>query len=90
MGTIKYKGTLKSFKDKKITCKPILWSNTNKLLQTNPNVVGIKTGITPKAGGCLATQFMIDDESYGFIIVLGCSSTEARFKDTQTILNYTN
>jgi len=90
VGTIKYKGTLKSFKDKKILCKPILWSNTNKLLQTNSNVVGIKTGITPKAGGCLATQFMIDDEDYGFILVLGCSSTEARFKDTQTIMNYIN
>lgn len=52
--------------------------------------MGIKTGITPKAGGCLATQFIIDDEDYGFIVVLGCSSTEARFKDTQTIMNYIN
>lgn len=60
VGTIRYKGTLKTFKDKKIICKPILWSNTNKLLQTNSTVVGIKTGITPKAGGCLATQFRID------------------------------
>lgn len=74
VGTFKYKGTMKMFKDKKMSCKPILWTNTNKLLQTNSNIVGIKTGITPKAGGCLATQFKIDDQNYGFIVVLGCNS----------------
>jgi D-alanyl-D-alanine carboxypeptidase len=60
----------------------------NKLLEKNSNVLGIKTGITPKAGGCLATFYKIDEQNYAYIIVLGCNSTEARFKDTQIIIDY--
>ncbi len=88
VSTTKYKGTFKTFKDKKIICKTILWTNTNKLLERNSNVVGIKTGITPKAGGCLATYVKLDEQNYAYIIVLGASSTQARFKDTQIILEY--
>jgi len=51
-------------------------------LERNRNVIGIKTGITPKAGGCLATFYRIDQYNYGYIVVLGSSSTEARFRDT--------
>lgn len=51
-----YKGTFKFFKDGKVVCKPANWSNTNKLLDKK-DICGIKTGITPKAGGCLATMF---------------------------------
>lgn len=58
--TNKHRGTFKTFKDKKINCKYIVWTNTNKLLDRNRNVFGIKTGITPKAGGCLATFFKYD------------------------------
>ncbi len=57
-----HKGTFKFFKDGKVVCKPIFWSNTNKLLEKS-DVVGIKTGITNKAGGCLATAFMVDKEN---------------------------
>ena len=88
MATPRYKGNFKTFKDKKIICKSIVWVNTNKLLERNNNVIGIKTGITPKAGGCLATFYKIDENNYAFIIVLGSSTTEARFKDTQTIIDY--
>ena len=33
-----------------------VWNNTNKLLKNDRNYVGIKTGITKNAGGCLASQ----------------------------------
>lgn len=75
VSTQRYKGTFKTFKDTKIICKPVVWTNTNKLLERDSNVVGIKTGITPKAGGCLATFYKIDDLNYAYIIVLGCTST---------------
>lgn len=32
VATVRYKGTFKTFKDKKIICKNIIWTNTNKLL----------------------------------------------------------
>ena len=62
VSTIKYRGTFKTFKDKKIQNKYIVWANTNKLLEVNKNYVfGIKTGITPKAGGCLVTYFKLTE-----------------------------
>lgn len=75
VATPRYKGNFKTFKDKKIICKSIVWVNTNKLLERNNNILGIKTGITPKAGGCLATFYKIDESNYAYIIVLGCNST---------------
>jgi D-alanyl-D-alanine carboxypeptidase len=49
-------------------------------------VIGIKTGVTNRAGGCLATAFAVDDKTEGIIIVLGSISTEHRFRDTLKIM----
>lgn len=57
--TITHKGCFKFLKDGKVILKAIFWTNTNKLLEKS-NIIGIKTGITNKAGGCLATLFKID------------------------------
>lgn len=51
-----YKGTYKYYKDGKVICKTAYWRNTNKLLEKN-RILGIKTGVTSKAGGCLSTAF---------------------------------
>ena len=75
-----YKGTFKFFRQGKVICKPIFWTNTNKLL-SRQQITGIKTGITAKAGGCLSTSFK-NKQNEVFIVVLGCASTEHRFKDT--------
>ena len=82
-----YKGTFKFFREGKVICKPAFWTNTNKLLGKQ-GVYGLKTGITSKAGGCLSTVFRNKSGEEGIIIVLGCSSTEHRFKDTATIINW--
>lgn len=82
-----HKGTFKFFKEGKVVCRPMFWTNTNKLLENN-DVVGIKTGITSKAGGCLATAWTLDNREEAFIIVLGCKSTEARFKDTVKVMSW--
>lgn len=85
--TVTHKGYFKFFKEGKVVSKPIFWTNTNKLLEKS-DVIGIKTGITNRAGGCLATAFTIDEKSEGFIVVLGCSSAESRFRDTVKILSW--
>ena len=64
----------KIFKDGKVISKPIYWKNTNKLLDKK-SICGMKTGITNKAGGCLATVMQIDVQTEAFIIVLGSNST---------------
>lgn len=60
VNTHTYKGTFKFFREGKVICKSVHWTNTNKLLGKN-NIIGVKTGITSKAGGCLSTCFRIDN-----------------------------
>lgn len=55
-----------------------LWTNTNKLLGMGWD--GIKTGMTPSAGSCLAS---VKDGL--FIVVLNSANREARFDDTITL-----
>ena len=83
--TASHKGCFKFFKEGKVVTRPIFWSNTNKLLEKS-GVIGIKTGVTNRAGGCLVTAFAVDEKSEGFIIVLGSTSTEHRFRDTLKIM----
>lgn len=45
--------------DSKGRKKEFKWKNSNKLLKKGFN--GIKTGITPAAGPCMATSFMKDN-----------------------------
>jgi D-alanyl-D-alanine carboxypeptidase len=85
--TVTHKGFFKFFKEGKVVSKAIFWTNTNKLLEKR-EVIGIKTGITGRAGGCLATAFTIDEKGEGFIVVLGSNSTEGRFRDTLKIMSW--
>lgn len=87
VNTKTYKGLFKFYQEGKVNIKHIIWTNTHKLLGER-NIFGIKTGITNKAGGCLSTVFKINEyeQKYGIVIVLGCTSTEARFKDTLKII----
>lgn len=47
------------------------WKNTNKLLELGYS--GLKTGITPTAGPCLAA--CINSQEHKYIVVLLCSRT---------------
>lgn len=87
MKTQTYKGLFKFFKEGKVVCKPVYWSNTNKLLERS-NIVGVKTGITVKAGGCLSTFFTSVNDEEGIIVVLGSASQEDRFRDTLKIMKW--
>jgi hypothetical protein len=75
-----------------------VWNNTNKLLKNDRNYVGIKTGITKNAGGCLASQkkkkniiLTCGKCLFHYFanrqVLLGTSSLEKRFKETAMIIN---
>jgi len=58
-------------------------SNTNRLLNTYPGVIGLKTGYTSTAGRVLVTGF--EEENQTFIVVV--MGSEDHFGDTAAILD---
>lgn len=70
-----YKGQKKMFK----------WVNTHKLLWEGFN--GIKTGITPHAGPCLASNYEKDGVNV-IIILLNSKSMEARWSETLALTKW--
>jgi D-alanyl-D-alanine carboxypeptidase len=63
-----------------------VWSSTNKLLG-NYGYDGIKTGITPTAGGCLASRFWRGDRQF-IIVTLGSNCENTRFTDTTSLMRW--
>lgn len=57
---------------------------TNELLGKSPQVIGLKTGWTPEAGGCFIALFEIDGHQ---LISVVAQSTD-RFGDTQKIITW--
>ena len=65
------------------------WENTNKMLWQGWD--GIKTGVTPNAGPCLAASLTrnIAGREYEFLVVLICSeSMEARWKEVKDLADW--
>ena len=72
----------------KKTGKPLApQPNRNRLLFTNPNVDGLKTGHTQEAGYCLAASAIKDDRRL-IAVVMGTKSERARANETQKLLTY--
>lgn len=67
--------------------KTLQWENTNKLLHRVSCCVGVKTGVTPAAGPCLATAFCLEQRKFA-IVILKAPSMELRFKETLIILRW--
>lgn len=71
------------------TLKTYKWTNTHKLLEEGWS--GIKTGVTPAAGPCLSSFYK---DSKGklpvslIIILLNCSSMDARYTETKLLLEH--
>lgn len=57
---------------------------TNELLGKTPQIIGLKTGWTPEAGGCFIALFEIDGRQ---LISVVAQSTD-RFGDTQKIITW--
>ena len=62
-------------------------SNTNKLLRRYEGCTGLKTGYTSKAGHCLAATAERDGTEY-IAVIMGAASSDERFQDAATLLNY--
>ncbi|MBU1088763.1 D-alanyl-D-alanine carboxypeptidase [Patescibacteria group bacterium] len=58
--------------------------NTNELLETVPEVEGLKTGWTPEAGGCFAGLLNIE----GHRLISVVAQSEDRFADTLQLLEW--
>ncbi|NLC46030.1 MAG: LysM peptidoglycan-binding domain-containing protein [Firmicutes bacterium] len=60
--------------------------NINRFVREYPGAIGIKTGYTDEAGFCLASAAEQDGRRL-IAIVLGCSSSNARYHDSMRLLN---
>jgi serine-type D-Ala-D-Ala carboxypeptidase (penicillin-binding protein 5/6) len=58
--------------------------NLNRLLDTVPGVLGVKTGTTPKAGECLVTYVVQQDQPL-IIVVL---NSQDRYQDTTALIDW--
>ncbi len=65
----------------------ITQANRNRLLWTDPNVDGMKTGYTENAGYCLITSAKRNERRL-VSVVLGAASDAARATESQKLLNY--
>ncbi len=64
----------------------VVWKNTNKLLEIT-GYSGVKTGTTDAAGSCLVSVGKHRDDEL-IVVVLGCSSNEARYVDTRNLFRW--
>ena len=64
----------------------VLWKNTNRLLEME-GYLGVKTGTTSAAGACLVSCGERDGREL-IVVVLGSSSTDARYIDTRNLFRW--
>jgi D-alanyl-D-alanine carboxypeptidase (penicillin-binding protein 5/6) len=64
----------------------IVWTNTNRLLDTE-GYDGVKTGTTRAAGECLVASGRRGGDHL-IVVVLGASSTEARYADARNLFRW--
>ena len=62
--------------------------STNKLLGTDVDVRGGKTGFISKAGYCLATLLQIPQGSQVAVVVLGAANSTTRFWEARHLFNW--
>lgn len=77
----------KLYKEQSFTYNGITQYNRNRLLKSNPNVDGIKTGYTKEAGFNLASS-AVEDGRRLIGIILGASSDTARTEESNKLLTY--
>jgi D-alanyl-D-alanine carboxypeptidase (penicillin-binding protein 5/6) len=83
VATRTYRGTLLGAQGSRRTAT---WANTNRLLAVE-GFDGVKTGTTSNAGACLACSQTRDGRRL-VVIVLGCTSNDARYADSRALLNW--
>jgi D-alanyl-D-alanine carboxypeptidase len=71
---------------KPIPLNKYYWENTNKLLSHNC-FNGLKTGITPTAGPCLAASYTKEEETI-IVIILNSKSMEHRWNEASKLASW--
>ncbi|MFM9024528.1 MAG: D-alanyl-D-alanine carboxypeptidase, partial [Planctomycetaceae bacterium] len=66
--------------------RDVVWRTTNRLLGIE-GYAGVKTGTTQAAGCCLASLAERDGRAL-VVVVLGSTSTEARYTDTRNLVQH--
>lgn len=66
--------------------KPVLY-NLNRLLKRYPGVDGLKTGMTARAGYCIAVTARRDNLRL-IVVTMGAPTAQAREKDVRTLLDW--
>ena len=64
----------------------VVWTNTNRLLDA-AGYDGVKTGTTRAAGECLVASGRRNGD-HVIVVILGASSTEARYADARNLFRY--
>lgn len=62
--------------------------STNRLLDSEPDLIGGKTGYISKAGYCLATLFQVPDGAQVAVVVLGAQNSTTRFWEAHHLFNW--
>jgi serine-type D-Ala-D-Ala carboxypeptidase (penicillin-binding protein 5/6) len=83
VSTVKHGATLQGPSGRK---RNVLWTNTNRLLDTE-GYDGVKTGTTRAAGECLVASGRRNGDHL-IVVILGASSTEARYADARNLFRY--
>lgn len=65
--------------------RTLTWNNTNKLLKLE-GTRGIKTGITPSAGSCLASCFELSPNENIYVVLLKTLTVQHRFEESKQLL----
>ena len=66
-------------------------TNTNSLLYNMPEITGLKTGTTTKAGACLVTSLTVNDGTMDHelvVVELGAEGSKARFTTSELMARY--
>ena len=66
---------------------PLPWKNTNTMLKSYQGTLGVKTGWTGAAGGCLVAAAKRNGHTL-ISVVLDSPNETTRFTDAQTLLNW--
>jgi D-alanyl-D-alanine carboxypeptidase len=65
--------------------RTLSWENTNRMLWKGWS--GIKTGVTPNAGPCLAASLATGGHEF-LVVIANCSSMEQRWGEVQVIVEW--
>ena len=66
--------------------REMTWENTNKLL--GHGYEGVKTGITPTAGPCLASSLRRSKDRHLICVLLNASDLDTRFSESRRLMEY--